>query len=341
MADPKHAITLYLDGDMSFQLGRKGFAGNAPTLKIQMDDRSHAATLVLPGFCSTTKTVSLPIALQSGLFDLIDKENNKNVIVTPNYKEPGRLVVEAGARNQWFDLKVDPLDEFWLQALTPGHNYEIRWHKDSNMPWTYQEGDHRNLTQGSPVRTLSRTIKLTVLDNVTAPPHLCVSLTSTSEICHMSGEPRFGFKLQIELHEEDVITVCLDKTPLRELHGLGEISHVVDEEDEEVEWSWGIGCFEGEEPFPSDDMFEEFEAGVPYLRTFWVDKHDGELEALEHSRLYKVNISKTLLGAFTKWRRGKKKDLLAGEEDEKKDRWKKTSGPIFLETSDQFTFKTV
>jgi hypothetical protein len=163
----------------------------------------------------------------------------------------------------------------------------------------------------------------------------------------LSGEPAFGFKLQVLSHEEDFITVCLHKTPLKELHGLDEVAQVVDEENEEVEWPYGIGCFDGKESFPSDNTFEEFKPGLPYERTFWLEKYDketsngGELGVLDAGHSYKVSVSKTLLRGFSKWRRGRKDELLAGGEKEKEDRWNDGSGQIILEVSDPFMFETI
>jgi len=347
MADPNPTISLYLDGELSFQLGRKGFSGTTPNLKVQMHDTSHAATLVIPGYRPVTKTFSLPLALQEGLFELLDKETDTKVSVPPNDEDAGELVVNAGARNQWFDLKIDARDDFWTQLLIPGHKYEIRWQADGNVPWAYRGEAHSGPSQRLAVRCLPRPIKLTVFDDATAPPQISVSLAPTAEICHLSGEPPFGFKLQIISHEEEVITLCLHKTPLKELHGLEEIAYVVDEEGEEVEWPWGIGCFEGKEPFPSDNMFEELKSDIPYERTLWLKKYDketsngGELEHLDAGSSYKVEVSKTLLELFSKWRKGKKEELLAGTEKEKEERWSGKSGQIIVEISDPFTFKTV
>ncbi|KAF2676250.1 hypothetical protein K458DRAFT_380198 [Lentithecium fluviatile CBS 122367] len=312
-----------------------------------MHDTSHAATLVIPGYRSSTKAFSLALALQGGLFDLVDTETNTKVSVPSSDEEAEELVVKAGARNQWFDLKIDAREDFWAQILTPGHRYKICWQDDGKAPWAYRGEVHEDSPQRLSVRRLPRPIKFTVFEDADAPPQFSVSLAPTAEICHLSGEPRFGFKLQVVSHEEDVITVCLRKTPLKELHGLEEIAHVVDEEDEEVEWPYGIGCFDGKEPFPSDDMFEEFKPSVPYKRTFWLEKYDkgtsngGELGVLDAGRSYKVDVSKTLLGAFSKWRRGSKEELLAGREKDKEERWNHNSGQIILEVSDPFTFKTI
>ncbi|KAJ4353639.1 uncharacterized protein N0V89_005369 [Didymosphaeria variabile] len=178
-----------------------------------------------------------------------------------------------------------------------------------------------------------------------AQPRFSLSLTPTADVCHLNGEPRFGLNLKILSHEDEIITICLHKTPLKEIHGLEEIVYVTNEEGEEVEWPYGIGCWEYDEPFPDDFCFEEFKSGVPYERTFWLDKEDpataqgGELGSLETGKEYKVQLSEDLLGAFSKWRRGRKEELLAGGLEEKKERWKGGSGKISLDVSDPFTFK--
>ncbi|KAJ4288106.1 hypothetical protein N0V90_012123 [Kalmusia sp. IMI 367209] len=351
MGDPQPAISLYLDGELSFQLHRKGFAGTIPTLKLQMHDNKNPATLVIDGYRSSEKNFSLTHAIQRGLFELFDAETNTKIAVPQVNEEieAGKMVVPAGARNQWFDLKIDAREDFWTQLLTPGHKYEIRWAKSGHEPRAYH-GETEEVSEETnrlSVRCLPRPIKLTVFDDATAPPQFSLSLTPTAKICHLSGEPRFGFSLEVTSHEAEVITVCLHKTPLKELHGLEEIAKVEDvETDEEVEWPYGIGCYDGPESFPSNDFFEEFEPGVPYQRTFYLEKYDkktsngGELEALESGSIYKVEVSKDLLRAFTKWRKGRKGDLLGSDQKENEARWKGNSGQIILEVSNPFTFET-
>lgn len=180
-----------------------------------------------------------------------------------------------------------------------------------------------------------------------AQPRFSISLTPTSDVCHLNGEPRFGFKLKITSHENEIITVCQYQTPLKEIHGLEEIAHVTDEDGEEVELPWGIGCFERDDPFPDDYFFEEFIPGVPHERTFWLDKEDpvtaqgGELECLAAEKEYKVQVGEDLLEAFSKWRRGRKEELLAGGLKEKKERWNGASEKILLDVSEPFKFKAI
>jgi hypothetical protein len=180
-----------------------------------------------------------------------------------------------------------------------------------------------------------------------AQPRFSLSLTPTADVCNLIGEPRFGFKLKILSHDDEIITVCLHQTPLKEMHSLEEIARVTNEEGEEVEWPFSIGCWEYDYPFPDDAFFEEFKPGVPYERTFWLDKEDpataqgGELGDLEAKKEYKVQVGEDLLGALSKWRRGRKEELLAGGLEEKRERWKGGSGKISLDVSDPFTFKAI
>lgn len=345
MADP--TISLYLDGEVSFQLGRSGSAGTMPSLKIQMHDTTYAATLTITGYRSATNTFSLPLALQGSLFDLVDTATNTKVSVPSNDEKPAELLVKAGARNQWFDLKLDAREDFWTQLLTPGHGYEIRWRDHGITPWACRGGANQGPTKLLSVRRLPCPIKLSVFDDTTAPPQFAVSLAPTAQVCHLSGEPRFGFKLLIMSHTEYVVTIWLYKTPLKELHGLEEIAHAVDDEGDEVEWPYGIGCFDNGERFPSDNMFEEFKPGVPYERTFWLEKFDkgtsngGELGVLAADSSYTVGIGKALLGAFSRWRKGNKEELLAGETSEKELMWNGGTRQIFLDVSEPFVFETI
>ncbi|KAF1969853.1 hypothetical protein BU23DRAFT_557272 [Bimuria novae-zelandiae CBS 107.79] len=344
MADSNPAISLYLDGELSFQLHRKGFAGTTPNLMIQMHDTSNAITLVIPGYQMSTKSFNLPLALQGGLLALFDAESNTRIAVPPSSSQPGKLLVKSGAPNQWFDLKLDPRDDFWSHLLTPGHKYEIRW---ANVPQAYRSDPHQQSSDSVPIRLLPRPIKLAIFSPATAPPHFSLTLTPTANICHLTGSPPFGFKLSVTSQETYPITICLHKTPLKELHGLEEIAKVVDEEGEEVEWPWGIGCWEGPESFPSDDAFEEFTPGRVYERMFWLERvnretaNGGELEEMQTGRRYRVEVGKGLLGAFGQWRKGGKAELLQGSEKEKKERWSGSSGQAILEVSEPFYFETV
>jgi hypothetical protein len=347
MTEPNSIIQLYLDGSLAFKLGHKGFSGTTPNIKIQMLDRSHPATLVIPGYRSSTKTFSLPLALQGGLVDLFERDTDTKIHVPSSDEEPEELVVKARARNQWFDLKIDAREEFWTQLLKPGHSYEIRWRDDGKSIWLYRGDVHQASPEHLPVRCLDRSIYVDVFDYADTPLELSMSLSPTARVCHLSGEPRFGIKFEVISHAEYVITVNLRKTPIKEWHGLEEVVHVVDKEGQRVEWPWGIGCWEHNEPFPSDDMFEELKPGVLFEQTFWLEKYDeetangGELDQLDAGSSYKVDVSKTLLRVFAIWRKGTKEEWLAGGEKEKEERWNGSSGPVVLEVSDPFTFEAI
>jgi hypothetical protein len=346
MANPSPTISLWLDGEQSIQLGRKGFAGISPVLKIHMHDTSSDAVLVIPSYEPATRSFSLRLALQCGIFDLLDAESHSKISVPQEDMEPEELVVKAGAPIRLLDIKLDPRDEFWTQLFTPGHKYEIRWAQGDKAPWAYHGEVHQDAPERLPVRLGKEPITFTVIDNATKPLLFSVSVTPTDQICYLSGEPRFGFKLEVTSHHDDIITVCLHKTPLKELHGLEEIVKVEDEEGHRVEWDWGIGCWDGPEPFPSDNMFEEFKPGEPYEETFWLTRLDennngGDLTDLEAGKTYTGEVSKTLLRSFANNQKGNKEVLLAGSEQAKKERWARISGLVFLDVSDPFTFKTV
>ncbi|KAF2853097.1 hypothetical protein T440DRAFT_318528 [Plenodomus tracheiphilus IPT5] len=349
MAESDAVFSLSVNGRLSFQPGRKGFAGTMPNLMIRMNDTSNAATLVISGHNPSTNKFSLRTALQSGLLALYDLDNDTKVTIPPADNEPSELTIEAGARPQWHDLTLNPQNDFWNQILTPGHNYEIRWQPNSsNAPFAYHgPSKPQDPTHHLPVQTFSSTIKISVFDPSSTPPQLSISLSPTAKTCHLSGTPRFGFKLEITSHDATPLTICLNKTPLKELHGLEEIAHTVDQDGEEVEWPYGIGCWEGKEPFPDDGLFEEFKPGVPYERVFWLEEYDketangGELGVLDKGETYTVSVSKELRGSFWMWRRGGKGEMLAGSEKEKEERWRESSGPIMLEVSEPFTFETV
>jgi hypothetical protein len=339
-------MSLWLDGSQTIQLGQKGFAGTTPVLKVHMHDTSSAATLVIPSYQSSTKSFSLRFALQCGVLDLFDAGSHTKISVPHEDIELGELVVKAGAPIRLFDLKLDPQDEFWTQLLEPGHMYEISWAHGDKAPWAYRGEVHQDAAERLSVRLGKECITYTILNNATTPLLFSVCVHPTDKVCYLSGEPRFGFMLEVTSYQDDVITVCLHKTPLKELHGLEEIVKVEDEEGQRVEWDWGIGCWDGPEPFPSDDMFVEFKPGVPYKETFWLTKFDennngGELTDLQGGKKYTGEVSKTLLRSFANNQKGYKDDLLAGSEQEKRERWARSSELVFLDVSGPFTFETV
>ena len=339
-------LSLWLSGETTIQLGRKAFSGSTPTLQVHMHDTSQAATIVLPCYHSSTRTFDLRLALQSGIFDITDVELKTKIPVPYQDAEAEELVVKAGAPLRLFDLVLDPWDEFWSELLVPGRSYKIGWAQDDNAPWVYRGDMHSDAPERLLIRLGTGLITYHVLEDSKVPAVFSVSMKPTDSICHMNGKPRFGFELSVTLHYDYLVTVCLNKTPLKELHGLEDIVHVEDENGQEVEFDWGIGCWEGPEPFPPDTMFQEFEPGVPFEKTFWLDERaendwPGDLTDLEVGKRYTVKVSGTLLGSFYDCKKGTKEELLAGSEKEKEERWAKRGERVFVEASDPFTFETV
>jgi hypothetical protein len=162
----------------------------------------------------------------------------------------------------------------------------------------------------------------------------------------MNGEPRFGFKLKITSHEDEVLTLNWYQTALKEMHSFDEIATITDEQGQKPQWGCAFGCWEQDIDFPMDGFFEEIHPGVPYEEMFWLDREDpktsqgGELEDIEAGKEYKVQVSEGLRLALSGWKRGTKEELLAGGLKEKKARWK-NYGKLILDVSEPFTFKTV
>jgi hypothetical protein len=349
MAASDPVLSLGLEGSSwySFELGRKGFAGEIPKLIITKKDYSNAVTLAILGYESSTRRLNLPLAIQSGLFDLFDMEDNTKVPVSSRDVDMGYLIVETKPRTQSLELRIDGREEFWNHILTPGHSYEVRWQEGPNLPWAYGGEFYEDPSQILPIQRFPSVLNFKVHDDESATPRFSISLAPTAKLCHLSGEPPFGFLLQLTSHAEEVMTISLDKTPLKEYHGLEEIVHVVDEDGEEVEFGWGIGCWEYDIPFPDDSTFEEFEPGVTYDRMFWLkkDNHDNELGDLDGGRTYTVSVAGELAASFSSGRWGRKEELLAGSEKEKIDRWSSgesgaRTGGLLLEISEPFQFGT-
>jgi hypothetical protein len=281
---------------------------------------------------------------------LIDTETGNQISIPSSDEPAGSLSVPAASRNLFYNLGIDTSSAFWSEFLKAGGKYEIGWSKTAGQSWCYYDQSEATSQDPKrlPVRRLPRPLKLTLFNDDSAPPQFSMSLTPSANICYISGQPRFAFELEVTSHEKDPITVNFHKRPFRELHGLEEILNMVDSETgEEVEFHWGIGCWESNEDFPVDDSFEEFLPEVPFKRTYNLSPYDpetsngGELGCLEPDSTYKVSLDKNLPGAFNDWMKGKKSDLLKGSVEEKKERWnRRRDGPILFIKTDPFIIET-
>jgi hypothetical protein len=241
MPNPSPTISLWLDGRQSIHLSREGAAGTTPILKVHMHNTSKVATLVVHSYQSLTKILYLQLALQYGIFDFFDTKSHTKISVPQEDIELEKLVVQAGAPIRLFDLKLDILGKFWAQLLKPGHTYEISWAHGDNVPWAYRGEVHQDTYERLPVQLGKEPITYTVVDNDMTLLLTSVSVNPTDQVCHLSGEPRFGFKLEVTSRYNEIITVCLYRTPLKEPHGLEKIVRVEDVEGQQVQWDWGIG----------------------------------------------------------------------------------------------------
>lgn len=347
MANPNPDVSLFLDGDLSFHFNGNGKAGTSPRMKVQMHDSKKDVILSLPGYDAMMKTIDLAVALQSGFFQLVDTTTDTKVdlssvpsVIYPE-TESDDMHIQAGARIQWVEINLKN-DSFWKAALQEGHSYGVRWATPDRLPphWI----SSRTPAYTPFVRCLPRPIKLYVYTPDTAPPEFQISLEPTSPTCHLSGEPPFGIRLTITNTSADPITFNLAGTPLRQLHSLEDIIKLTTIYPiVEVEWPSSYGCFPGsgsaQSKCPSDEMFETFEPGSPFERTFWLKKEDektgngGELDVLEAGKAYWGVPSQVLLRGFEKWMKGRKEDLLAVDEEKKKERWKGAGGKLLWDVA--------
>jgi hypothetical protein len=341
-------IAISLDGKVGFQLNREALSG-VINMEVRMRDDANPVTLVLDGYRDSGFDIA--IALRRSLLELFDVETD-NLVSIPSSDsddDAGSIVVPAESQIRSYKSKFDVFSTFWNEFLQPGHKYEIRWSKNAGQSWCYYnqpEDPLKNATR-LPVQRYSVPLKLTVFDDDSVPPLFSMSLTPSANICHLSSHPRFAFRLVITSHAREPITVNFDKTPFRELRGLDDVVTVVDvDTNEEVEFPWGIGCWENDVNFPTDFEFEEFIPGVPYKRMFYLNPFDskasngGELESLKEGLIYKADLNKNLPGSFGTWMKGRKVELLKGSAEEKKKRWSRRGDEILFEKSDSFTFET-
>jgi hypothetical protein len=350
MATSDSVLSFGLEGNSgyAFELGRKGFAGKIPRLTIHTHNYPNDVTLAILGYESFTQRLNLPLAIQSGLFDLFDMEDNTKVPVSTRDAELGYLIVEPKTRTLSPELMIDGREEFWNHVLTPGHSYEIRWHEGLNLPWAFSGEFYEDSSQLLSIRRYDSVLNFKVHNAESSPPHFSISLKPTANLCHLSGEPPFGFLLQLTSHADEVMTMNLNKSPLKEYHGLEDIAYVVNEDGQEAEFAWGIGCWEHDMLFPDNFNFDEFEPGVTYDRMFWLEKNnmDNELGDLEAGRTYTVSVSRKLISCLSSGRWGKKEELLAGSERERIKRWNNWescahTGSLLREISEPFQFETV
>jgi hypothetical protein len=173
MADAKNdepVVSLFLDGQVGFQLNRKAFSRKM-NMKTQMRERNKPVTLVLDGYSEDKKGIDIP-TLRRGLLELFDAETKRQISIPTSDEAAGSLVIPAASPNQLFDPTLDSFDPFWNGLLKPGRNYEILWSANGGHSWCYYgqpEESFENFTR-LPVRRLTRSIKLIVHDDASAPP---------------------------------------------------------------------------------------------------------------------------------------------------------------------------
>jgi hypothetical protein len=170
------------------------------------------------------------------------------------------------------------------------------------------------------------------MDNLQSPK--IFAKLEMPQTCHLSGSIPFTFVIEYSTISEQPITIDKSRSPLSIFEGdLKTIEHIIEcrnaETNDEVSWTAFFGCWDSDPhpSFPSDDDFVEILPDKPWRFECTLQNPEYEknticsMEGLEAGQTYKVQIASRALSAFSRWRYGRKVDLLSGSDEEKVWRW--------------------
>ena len=285
-------------------------------------------------------------SLQSGLLELARVGQDDVVYFHPpkSLRPLGRMNVPPKPSPQHYQvcagLEIDSTGESWKTVLQPGQTYELRLSKNGGKAWAYYI-DAMNF--GSPFdivprahrfpvsRDTSSTIRFTVHSDP-APPNLFAKLAMPKK-CHLSGTPSFKLTIEFATDSEQPITIDKSQTPLScfepDFHGLYQLIECEDiETGAKVDWPNTFVCFD-EDPrpaFPDDEDFVEIGPGQVWRFEYTIETEGpssmGGLEKLMTGHTYEAQVATKYLTGFPRWMFGRREDLLKGDIEEKKRRWK-------------------
>jgi hypothetical protein len=356
-------------GNDIFQLNWKSFSGYN-SVKVTTFETEREVTLVCNGLdVGDNRKLDLREALQSGLIAVFEVgKDNALALPSTGSCQPGHMNVPPRRSRQspqiGADIQTDSRDQTWKEMFQPGKTYELRLSESKGEAWAYYtDAEHSEVIPQSSkltgTRDTSPTVRFTIRDSP-APPTLSAKLLMP-ETCHASGTPPFTLAIEFSTDSAQTITLDKSRTPLTSFEfGFNAVEQLLDCKDaetgEEVDWPATFGCFDGDPrpDFPDDEDFVELGPHRAWRFEYTIRKNGdldesgsssmGGLEELEMGRSYEAQIAQGIRG-FSRWMYGKKEDLLKGDVEEKKKRWKiddtKTGYLEVFERGEPVLFKVV
>jgi hypothetical protein len=337
----------------AFQLNRESSGLNS--LEIITLETLRPVALVCSGLDGSSQKLHLLDALQSSFLELVE-EGTEDVIrfesAEPRPIIP-RTIPPKPSPQQWPDrvrILLDSTNPIWKETLTPSKTYTLRFSPTSGEAYAYYTDipstdlpSQRLPIARCPIPTISLRAH-----NFPAPPLLFANL-SIPETCHLSGTPPFVITLTFSTNSRETLTFDKSRTPLSsfifDFHGIEDLIDCIDTSTgKQVDWPAAFGCFDFDPrpKFPADSDFVQLGPGQTWVFTHTVcpssNSEIGGLEELEVGKTYSARPAGMCLTGFSRWKVGRKEDLLAGDEKEKKERWKMDyiqTGALRIEVGDE------
>ncbi len=238
--------------------------------------------------------------------------------------------------DEFHTISFHPGHEFWRPLVRTGHRYLIGFSASGGRSWCQYGPEENHLghlgkdrPESLPLQRTTGFIEVTVR-NDPPPPTFSASLSTSSDVCHLSGgSPTFDLIVSVTSHETRPITVAMEDTPFHLAQGLDDIFEIQDQETgERLELPSGACCFldnTGPADYPSRLILQDFlpQEG-PYVRKYALAPFDaatangGELECLRDGHRYSVRPSRAILHGFGSWCWGRQGELPEDAEEVRK-----------------------
>lgn len=321
--EPVVALNLRGYPDLVLNFGRESLSRD-PKLLIKSHEKSRPVTLLLDGLLGDEPGFEVRVALQTGLLQLLDAETEQVISIPPGDSPVRPRTIKPREIEEAHTINFHPRHDFWRSLVKPSRTYLIRFSETGGLSWCqYGSKDEHpghldsiDRAGSLPFRRGSECIRFSVRDDP-PPPTFSVSLSTSSDVCHLSAEsPTFELIISITSHETQPIIVAIQDTPFYIAQGLDEIFYIHDKDaNERVEMPSGVGCYMDDTDSDPSMILEEFLPEKPYVRKYPLEPFDeatsngGELEYLTEGHHYSVRPSETILRGFSSWQFGLEKDL--------------------------------
>lgn len=139
--------------------------------------------------------------------------------------------------DEFHTISFHPGHEFWRPLVRTGHRYLIGFSASGGRSWCQYGPEENHLghlgkdrPESLPLQRTTGFIEVTVR-NDPPPPTFSASLSTSSDVCHLSGgSPTFDLIVSVTSHETRPITVAMEDTPFHLAQGLDDIFEIQDQE---------------------------------------------------------------------------------------------------------------